>query len=71
MLYIKNLPIWERILRASMSIGLVAYGMLELNGLTVGYIVMGMGAMMLITGFLGFCPLCAMVGRKLERKNKA
>jgi hypothetical protein len=35
------------------------------SGLAVG---MGiMGAMLAMTGLVGFCPMCAMVGRKLGK----
>ena len=65
MFYIKNIPTWERIVRAMMAVGMIAYGLLELKGMTLGYVVAGGGVMALMTGFLGFCPMCAMVGRKL------
>jgi hypothetical protein len=30
-----------------------------------GYLIAGTGAVAILTGFFGFCPMCAMVGRKL------
>jgi Protein of unknown function (DUF2892) len=35
------------------------------SGLAVGLGVMG--AMLAMTGLVGFCPMCAMVGRKLDK----
>jgi hypothetical protein len=66
MFYVKNVPTWERIARVMMAVAMIAYGLLELKGQTMGYVVAGGGVMVLMTGFLGFCPMCAMVGRKLH-----
>ncbi len=65
MLYLKNIPLWERIVRIMMAVAMIGYGLLEMRGQMLGCIVAGGGMMVLITGFLGFCPMCAMVGRKL------
>ncbi len=66
MFYAKNVPTWERILRAVM--GLMALGFAATNwggsSLAVGAGIMG--AMLAMTGLVGFCPMCAMVGRKLD-----
>lgn len=66
MLYVKNIPIWERIARIMMAVAMIAFGLLELKGQTVGYVIAGGGVMALMTGFLGFCPMYAMVGRKIK-----
>lgn len=71
MLYRKNLPGWERAVRAIAGIGMIGYGLYGLPGLlsvpgaTAGYLIAGTGAIALLSGFVGFCPMCAMVGRKL------
>ena len=31
----------------------------------LGYLIAASGAVAIFTGFFGFCPTCAMVGRKL------
>lgn len=67
MFYAKNLPVWERTARVlagsiMMACGFVLQG---LAGTPLGYAVMAAGAGALLTGFVGFCPACAMVGRKL------
>lgn len=66
MFYAKNVPNWERIVRIAM--GLMALGFSAMSWgspLAVGAGVMG--AMLALTGLVGFCPMCAMVGRKLEK----
>lgn len=67
MFYTKNVPNWERVLRIVM--GLAGLGFAAMNwgvsGLAVG--VGLMGAMLAMTGLIGFCPACAMVGRKLDK----
>ncbi|MFM7011860.1 MAG: DUF2892 domain-containing protein [Betaproteobacteria bacterium] len=67
MFYVKNVPNWERILR--LIAGVIALGFFVLNwgtsSMAVGVGVMG--AVLAMTGLIGFCPMCAMVGRKLNR----
>ena len=67
MFYVKNVPNWERILRSVM--GAIALVFAAMNwgtsNLAVGTGIMG--AMMAMTGLVGFCPMCAMVGRKLGK----
>ena len=69
MFYSKNVPTWERIVRVVMgAIGLV-YAVMNwgVSGLAVGLGVMG--AMLAISGLVGFCPMCALLGRKLKSKE--
>lgn len=68
MIYQKNLPVWERAIRVMMGLGLIAGGLLGLHGGVAGYGLAAMGAMVMVmvTGFIGFCPACAMVGRRLK-----
>ena len=69
MIYAKNVPNWERALRAVMglmSLGYAAYGW-GTSGIAVGIGVTG--AIFALTGLVGFCPMCAMVGRKPDRKQ--
>lgn len=66
MFYVKNVPTWERVLRLVM--GLMALGFTAMSwgsplAIGAGF----MGAMLSMTGLLGFCPMCAMVGRKLDK----
>ena len=65
MFYRKNLPGWERAIRVGGGAAMIAYGLLGIQGMPIGYLVAGAGAVTILTGFFGFCPMCAMVGRKL------
>jgi hypothetical protein len=65
MFYRKNLPGWERALRTVGGVGMIAYGLFGMPGTTAGYVIAGAGAIAILTGFFGFCPMCAMVGRRL------
>ena len=65
MIYQKNLPGWERVIRVMMGLALIVGGLFGLHGGLLGYGLVAMGAMVILTGFIGFCPACAMVGRKL------
>ena len=37
----------------------------SMPGTMAGYLIAGTGAVAILTGFFGFCPMCAMVGRRL------
>jgi DUF2892 family protein len=73
MFYVKNLPLSERVLRIIAGMVLIILGMLYfhggLHGLW-GLLSAGSGAGAIATGFLGFCPACAMVGRKLDKQAR-
>ncbi len=66
MLYVKNVPGWERVARVAMGAVLLAASVVYFGGTATGWGVGAMGAMAAMSGLLGFCPACAMVGRKLE-----
>jgi len=71
MFYRKNLPGWERVMRSVGGVVMIAYGLFGMPGLPgtpgamAGYLIAGTGVVAILTGFFGFCPMCAMVGRKL------
>ncbi|MBN8988162.1 MAG: DUF2892 domain-containing protein [Rhizobiales bacterium] len=65
MFYRKNLPGWERAMRAVGGTMMIAYGLTVMAGTTSGYLIAGAGVAAIVTGFVGFCPMCAMVGRRL------
>lgn len=68
MIYQKNLPGWERTARVVAGLMMIACGALApgLSLTPVGWIIAGAGVVTLATGFVGFCPACAMVGRRLR-----
>lgn len=67
MFYVKNVPTWERILRIVMGVVALVFAAMNwgTSGLAVGAGIVG--AMLAMTGMVGFCPMCAMVGRKLDK----
>ena len=64
MFYQKNLPLWERALRV-LGGGIAIAGILSLSlsGWLSALLIASAGAF-LFFGFIGFCPLCAVAGRK-------
>jgi Protein of unknown function (DUF2892) len=65
MFYRKNLPGWERAARVLGGAAMISCGFLGLRGLPIGYLIAGAGVVIVMTGFFGFCPMCAMAGRRL------
>jgi hypothetical protein len=64
MMYIKtNLPGWERAIRIALGIMVAGLAYLYAPGPIMTWTGIAMGAMFAGTGFIGFCPMCAMVGR--------
>ena len=71
MFYTRNLPAWERVTRGVAGIVMVLCGFMApaLAGTAVGLVVAAAGGMTLLTGFFGFCPACAMAGRRLKTQG--
>ncbi|MFY8105323.1 MAG: YgaP family membrane protein [Elstera sp.] len=67
MFWLKNIPVWERVLRFLFGGGLIAAGLLQPSPAWSGGLIVG-GVIAILTGVFGFCPACAMVGRRLDRK---
>lgn len=67
MFYVKNVPNWERVLRLVMGLMGLGYAAMNWNGSGLAIALGLMGAMLAVTGLIGFCPMCAMVGRKLDK----
>lgn len=65
MFYTKNLPGWERVLRVLMGMAGLGLALASWGTSTLGVGLGVAGAMLAMTGLIGFCPMCAMVGRKL------
>ena len=60
----RNLPTWERALR--IAAGLLIAGAV-FSGFTVGVVswaALATAGTLVLTAFVGFCPACAMVGRR-------
>lgn len=67
MFYVKNVPTWERILRVVMGVMALAFAAANWRGSGLAMAAGVMGAVLSMTGLVGFCPMCAMVGRKLDK----
>lgn len=66
MFYAKNVPAWERIIRIALGVMALVYAAMSWGSpLSMGAGIMG--AILSMTGLIGFCPMCAMVGRKLGK----
>lgn len=63
MFHRKNVPDWERALRVTAGIGLIAGGLLGLGVTPLGIAVAVLGVVALVTGSVGVCPVCAVAGR--------
>jgi Protein of unknown function (DUF2892) len=77
MFYVKNVPLFERILRALLGIALVAIALFMFlqpaRGAFSGWLALVLlvsGLFAAATGFVGWCPACAMVGRKLKSNQR-
>lgn len=64
-IFVKNLPVWERVLRLLLTACVVIASLLWLKSpwnAVVALSAIGFG----LTAVFGFCPACAMFGRKLQ-----
>lgn len=66
MFYNKNVPVWERVLRVTLGLGLTLYVILGLPSMLISVISIASAVFVIVTGFIGWCPACAMVGRKIK-----
>jgi len=64
MIYAKDLPAWERLLRILAGAAVIACGWLAAPSSIVFAIAIAAGATMFATSLFGFCPACAMIGRR-------
>ena len=61
--YVKNVPVGERVLRVVVGVGGAVAAVLLVPGV-LGWVAGASVAGLALTGLVGFCPMCAMVGRK-------
>lgn len=69
MLYLKNVPTRERVLRVVLGLIVTGAALALLDGMW-GTVVAVSAAGMAASGLFGFCPMCALVGRRLDRGAK-
>ena len=63
MLVRKNLPKWERWLRMIAGMTLVTYGLIGAPSVLIAALALVSAVVVLVTGFVGYCPACALAGR--------
>lgn len=68
MLYMKNLPAWERWLRVAGGAAMTVYALLSVSGI-LGWILAACGTGIGLSGVFGFCPMCALAGRRLAKRQ--
>lgn len=69
MIYVKNLPLWERTLRIGIGAAVAAYAALGVGGV-LGWAIAAGGIGAALTGIFGFCPACALAGRRLKQRAR-
>jgi Protein of unknown function (DUF2892) len=69
MIYRKNLYSWEAMLRILVGPGLAAYAFFAMAPGWLAYVLVASGIGFAITGLVGWCPMCAMIGRKIADKS--
>ncbi|WP_425228468.1 YgaP-like transmembrane domain [Sphingomonas sp.] len=67
MLYRNNLPTWERLVRIGGAV-LMAACAWHFWGRPVGTVFSVAAASAALTSVFGFCPACALAGRRLDRR---
>jgi hypothetical protein len=66
MMFKRNVPGWERVLRATCGVTLlVVAAVLPMTGWHLWAVLVG-GAGLLGSAAVGFCPACALAGRRLS-----
>jgi tellurite resistance protein TehA-like permease len=66
--YVKNVPPLERALRIVIAVAGIAVALLTLSS-PWNWAATASGLLFAVTGFVGYCPLCAMAGRRLDQRS--
>lgn len=69
MFYVKNVPNGERVLRVVAGLVAAAISLIAVGG-TLGVLLAASAGGIVVSGLFGFCPMCAMVGRRLDKAKK-
>lgn len=70
MFYLNNLPVWERLARLVAGLAMIACGA-HFYGRSAGWAFLAVGAVTFVTALVGFCPGCALAGRRIAARAKA
>ena len=69
MFYVKNLPVWERAMRVGGGLVMMGYAAFALGGMAE-WMAVAAAAGLTASGLIGFCPMCALAGRRLQRRQE-
>jgi hypothetical protein len=61
-MFATNVPNLERLARILLGVGIAGYAFFALPGPSL--VLVAMGVCVALTGLVGFCPACALVGRR-------
>ena len=64
--FVKNVPNWERALRLVISVTVIALALTSVSP-PWSWVLAASALGFSVTGLVGFCPACALVGRRLEK----
>ncbi|MBW8882179.1 MAG: DUF2892 domain-containing protein [Asticcacaulis sp.] len=64
-----NVPPLERLLRVIAGAIIIICALALLKGWPV-WLTVATGAFVALTGVVGFCPMCALAGRRLDKRAK-
>jgi hypothetical protein len=67
-MFTANVPMLERAIRALAGAAIIGYALLGAPSPSIALIVVG--SCVALTGLIGFCPACAIAGRKLRDKTR-
>jgi hypothetical protein len=65
MFYRKNIYRWEQWSRVVLGLAAAALGLWYAEGVA-GYVIAAAALGMAVTGLVGWCPACALIGRRLK-----
>jgi hypothetical protein len=66
--YVKNVPGWERAVRIVVALAVIV-GAVAAVAVPWNWVLVAAGSGLGLSGVFGFCPACAMVGRRLPQRR--
>ena len=69
MFHLKNVPKKERILRLLIGVAALVFVDMNWDSSMLAVAAGSIGAILAMTGLVGFCPMCALLGRTLDNKR--
>lgn len=69
MFYSKNLPAWERGLRILIGFTALLFAVFNWGSSGIAVVAGLTGSILALSGLFGFCPMCALVGRRINKNT--